>query len=61
MFGRNDFLYFFDSEDYDDLSPDEKVHIFLNCLQGSSDITKELLEELFSNYGVDNLTIVERN
>lgn len=40
--------------------PDEAREIFLNVLIGSSDITKELLDELISNYGGDcNITIVD--
>jgi hypothetical protein len=42
------------------LTPDDRVEIFIDILLGSSDITKELLDRLLWNYGVDNLEIVEK-
>ena len=38
-----------------DLSPDDRIEIFLTVLLGSSDITKDLIEDLFNNYGMEYL------
>lgn len=38
-----------------DLSPDDRIEIFLTVLLGSSDITKDLIEDLFTNYGMEYL------
>ena len=55
---REDFMNFFpDNEKLNTLSSDDRVEIFLQILQGSSDITKELLNELISDYNVHNLKI----
>ena len=55
---REDFMHFFrDDEKLNMLSADDKVEIFLQILQGSSDITKDLLNELISDYNVHNLKI----
>jgi len=35
---------------FDDLSNDDRCEIFLNILAGSSDLTRELIEELHANY-----------
>jgi len=40
------------------LSPDDCLEIFLNILGGSSDLTKEILDRLLSNYGIDIRNIV---
>ena len=57
---RETFMEFFRSESYCNmLSVDDKREVFLGSLAGSSDITKELLEELLSDYDVGNLTISE--
>lgn len=39
------------------LTPDDRAEIFISILQGGSDITKELLDELLSEYGVDDIII----
>lgn len=55
---REDFMNFFrDEEKLNTLSSDDRVEIFLQVLQGSSDITKELLNELICDYNVHNLKI----
>jgi hypothetical protein len=55
---REDFMNFFrDDEKLNTLSTDDRVEIFLQILQGSSDITKELLNELICDYNVHNLKI----
>ena len=48
---RDMFMEFFRSEEYNEkLSPDDMLEVFMNCLLGSSDITKKNLEELCRNY-----------
>jgi hypothetical protein len=55
---REDFMDFFrNDEKLNTLSADDRVEIFLQILQGSSDITKELLNELIFDYDVHNLRI----
>ena len=55
---REDFMDFFrNNEKLNTLSADDRVEIFLQILQGSSDITKELLNELIFDYDVHNLRI----
>ncbi|MDD2385216.1 MAG: hypothetical protein PHP52_00350 [Bacteroidales bacterium] len=59
---REDFMSFFrDDEKLNTLSSDDRIEIFLQILQGSSDITKELLDELICDYNVNNLNICESN
>lgn len=59
---REDFMEFFrDDEKLNTLSPDDRVEIFSSILLGGCDITKELLEEILGNYGVDNLEVIETN
>lgn len=41
------------------LSADDRVEIFSQVLMGSSDITKELLDTLLSDYNVGGLEVVE--
>lgn len=41
------------------LTNDDRVEIFCQILPGSSDITKELLEEIFIDYGIDHLKIIQ--
>lgn len=54
-------MEYFRSEKFDqEISVDDRVEIFLQCLMGSSDITKELLEELFQDYSVENLKIITK-
>ena len=55
---REDFMRFFrDDEKLNTLSTDDRIEIFLQILQGNSDITKELLNELIFDYEVHNLRI----
>jgi hypothetical protein len=59
---REDFMDFFrNNEKLNTLSADDRVEIFLQILQGSSDITKELLNELICDYNVHNLKISQIN
>jgi hypothetical protein len=51
-----DFLL--DDESRATLTPDDRVVIFSNILLGSSDLTKELLDQLIADYSA-NLVVVE--
>ena len=55
---REDFMDFFrNDEKLNTLSTEDRDEIFVQILQGSSDITKDLLNELISDYNVHNLKI----
>lgn len=57
---RGEFMEYFRSEKFDvELSPDDKEEVFLRSLQGSDDITVELLNKLLSDYGVDDIKITK--
>lgn len=57
---REDFMDFFrDTDELNQLTPDDRIEIFRSILLGSSDITKDLLNDLISNYSVDNLEVIE--
>ena len=51
-----DFLL--DDESLATLAPDDRVGIFSDILLGSSDVTKELLDQLIADYSA-NLVVVE--
>ena len=55
---RNDFMTFFrNDENLSSLSTDDRIEIFLQVLPGNSDLTKDLLNELLTDYQVNNLHI----
>ena len=57
---REDFMKFFrDDEKLNELTVDDRIEIFRTILVGSSDITKDLLDEILSDYSVTNLEIIE--
>ncbi|WP_395051774.1 hypothetical protein [Flavobacterium sp.] len=57
---REDYMKFFrDTEKLNELTPDDRVEIFRTILLGSSDLTKDLLNEVLGDYCVDNLEIIE--
>lgn len=57
---KQQFMEFFRSEEgYIQLSADDCIELFSYALKGSSDITKELLDSVLEEYGVENLKIVE--
>ncbi len=57
---REDFMKFFrDDEKLNELTADDRIEIFKTILLGSSDITKELLDEILSDYCVENLEIID--
>ena len=53
--------YFRDDEKLQELSVDDRIEIFRTILLGSSDITKDLLNDILSDYNVSNLEIIEVN
>lgn len=57
---REDFMKFFrDDDKLNQLTVDDRVEIFTTILVGSSDITKELLDNILSDYSVSNLEIID--
>lgn len=59
---REDFMKFFrDDEKLNELTVDDRVEIFRTILVGSSDLTKDLLNEILGDYCVDNLEVIEIN
>jgi hypothetical protein len=57
---RSEFMAFFRNDDnLNELSVDDRIEIFKYILQGSSDITKELIDSVLSDYSVSNLEVIE--
>ena len=57
---RDDFMAFFRNDEMlNQLSADDRLEIFQQVLRGSSDIAKELLDELINDYCVGGLEVVE--
>ena len=57
---RDDFMSFFrDNEKLNELSTDDRIEIFRTILLGRSDLTKELLNDVLSDYCVENLEIID--
>jgi hypothetical protein len=57
---RDDFMNFFrDDESLNTLSPDDRIEVFSTILLGSSDFKKELFAEIFSDYCVSHLDVIE--
>lgn len=60
MITRDDFMAFFrDDEQLNTLSIDDRVEVFCTILAGSSDFTKELLDEVLADYSVENIEVKE--
>lgn len=58
---RDDFMKFYrDTDKLNGLTIDDRIEIFRTILVGSSDLTKDLLNEILDDYCVDNLEIIER-
>ena len=53
--------FFRDTEKLNELTPDDRVEIFRTILLGSSDFSKDLLNEVLGDYCVDNLEVIEIN
>lgn len=57
---RDDFMAFFrDDEFLNTLSSDDRIEVFAQILLGSSDFTKELLDDVLSDYGVAHLEVID--
>lgn len=57
---RDNFMAFFrDKECINTLSVDDRIEVFAQILLGSSDFTKELLDSILSDYGVEHLEVVD--
>jgi len=52
--------FFRDNDKLDLLSVDDKIEVFSTILLGSCDFKKKLLDEIFSDYGVSHLEVIER-
>lgn len=59
---REDFMKFFrDTEKLNELNADDRIEIFRTILTGSSDLSKDLLNEILVDYCVDNLEVINKN
>ena len=59
---KEDFMRFFrDTEKLNELTPDDRIEIFRTILLGSSDFSKDLIDEILVDYAVDHLEVVEIN
>lgn len=59
---RDDFMKFFrDNCKLNILSVDDRIEVFSTILIGSSDFKKNLFDNIFSDYGVTNLEVIELN
>ncbi len=57
---REDFMAFFrDEESLNELSVDDRIEIFSTILLGSSDFNKKLFDDIFSDYGINHLKLIE--
>ena len=55
---REEFMTFFRRDDFHTLiTPDDAHEIFMSVLHGSSDINKELIDNLLHNYDLDRVDI----
>ena len=53
------FMNFFrDTEKLNQLTPEDRIEIFRTVLLGSSDLTKELLNEILRDYSVEHLDVI---
>ncbi len=51
--------FFRDNEKLNELYADDRVEVFRTILVGSSDFTKNLLDEILSDYCVSNLEVID--
>lgn len=59
---RDDFMKFFrDNNCLNELSVDDRIEVFRTILLGSSDFNKKLFDEIFSDYCVSHLDVIEVN
>lgn len=59
---KEDFMRFFrDTEKLNELTSDDRIEIFRTILLGSSDFSKDLIDEILVDYAVDHLEVIEIN
>ena len=59
---RDDFMSFFRNDELlNQLSVDDRIEVFSTILLGGYDFKKELLDDMFSDYGVTHLEVIERS
>ena len=51
--------FFRDTEKLNELTQDDRVEVFRTILLGSSDFSKDLLNEVLGDYSVDNFEVIE--
>ena len=51
--------FFRDDVKLNELTVDDRIEVFRTILVGSSDLTKELLDDILDDYSVSNLEIIE--
>jgi len=57
---RADFMEFFrDNDKLNTLSADDRVEVFSTILLGSSDFKKKLFDDIFIDYCINNLEVIE--
>jgi hypothetical protein len=57
---RNEFMAFFrDDESLNQLSVDDRIEVFSTILLGNSDFKKVLFDEIFSDYSVSHIEVIE--
>lgn len=57
---REEFMAFFrDEESLNKLSADDRIEIFSTILLGNSDFNKKLFDDIFSDYGISHLEVIE--
>lgn len=59
---KEEFMHFFrDTEKLNELTPADRIEIFRTILVGSSDFSKDLLNEILADYAVDHLEVIDVN
>ena len=53
--------FFRDDEKLNELTVDDRIEIFKTILAGSSDFTKELLNDILLDYSVSNIEVIENS
>jgi len=57
---KEDFMTFFrDEESLNKVSVDDRIEIISTILLGSSDVDKNLFDDIFTDYGINHLEIIE--
>ncbi|MDI9320012.1 MAG: hypothetical protein QM530_05985 [Phycisphaerales bacterium] len=57
---RDHYMEFFrDNNKLNTLSVEDRIEVFSTILLGSSDFKKKLFDDIFSDYGVTNLKVIE--